>query len=119
MMSTMINISPKPPLGPYPQPWLCGQAGSAPTKSRIKMISRIVDIPIRSSTFNLRGFRRLAIAPKWATTDTTLFAGCLDFNFPVVNISIDFHVACRRSNINHSLFPLASRRYHRRDASGQ
>jgi len=36
------RINPSPPLGQYPQPELYGQAGSAPTKSRIRMINRMV-----------------------------------------------------------------------------
>jgi len=39
---TIKRIKPNPPLGQYPQPELYGQAGSAPTKSRITMINRIV-----------------------------------------------------------------------------
>ena len=39
---TIKRIKPNPPLGQYPQPELYGQAGSAPTKSRITMINRMV-----------------------------------------------------------------------------
>jgi hypothetical protein len=46
-MITIKRISPNPPLGQYPQPPLYGQAGSAPTKSRIRMINRMV--PMGSS----------------------------------------------------------------------
>jgi hypothetical protein len=41
---TIKRIKPTPPLGQYPQPELYGQAGSAPTKSRITMINRMVPI---------------------------------------------------------------------------
>ena len=41
---TIKRIKPRPPLGQYPQPELYGQAGSAPTKSRITMINRMVPI---------------------------------------------------------------------------
>ena len=39
---TIKRIKPNPPLGQYPQPELYGQAGSAPTKSRITMINSMV-----------------------------------------------------------------------------
>jgi hypothetical protein len=41
-MITIKRIKPSPPLGQYPQPELYGQAGSAPSNSRIRIISRIV-----------------------------------------------------------------------------
>ena len=41
-IKTIKRIKPRPPLGQYPQPELYGQAGSAPTKSRITMINRMV-----------------------------------------------------------------------------
>ena len=46
-MITIKRINPNPPLGQYPQPELYGHAGSAPTKSRIRMINRMV--PMGSS----------------------------------------------------------------------
>jgi hypothetical protein len=39
---TISRINPSPPLGQYPHPELYGHAGSAPIKSKIRMISRIV-----------------------------------------------------------------------------
>src|SRR4029450_2716652 len=41
-MIRIKRINPSPPLGQYPQPELYGHAGSAPIKSRIRMINRIV-----------------------------------------------------------------------------
>ena len=38
----MIKIIPKSPLGPYPQPELCGQVGNAPMSMRIKITIKIV-----------------------------------------------------------------------------
>ena len=40
----MIRISPIPPLGPQPHDRLWGQAGNTPSRSRIRMTSKIVDI---------------------------------------------------------------------------
>jgi hypothetical protein len=42
------RISPRPPLGQYPQPELYGHAGSAPISSRIKTISKIVLMFLRA-----------------------------------------------------------------------
>ena len=39
---TISRINPSPPLGQYPHPELYGHAGSAPIKSKIRIISRIV-----------------------------------------------------------------------------
>jgi hypothetical protein len=36
------KMTPKPPLGKYPQPELYGQLGNAPTNRRIRIITRIV-----------------------------------------------------------------------------
>jgi hypothetical protein len=36
------KMTPKPPLGKYPQPELYGQVGNAPTNRRIRIITRIV-----------------------------------------------------------------------------
>jgi hypothetical protein len=47
---TIKRISPNPPLGQYPQPELYGQAGSAPTNRRIRMINRMV--PMASPFFH-------------------------------------------------------------------
>ncbi len=41
-MIIMIKIVPKAPLGPYPQPELCGHAGKAPMSSKIKIINNTV-----------------------------------------------------------------------------
>ena len=43
-MMMIKRIKPKPPLGKYPQPVLYGHVGRAPTRSKIKMITRIVPI---------------------------------------------------------------------------
>lgn len=39
-----INISPVPPLGPYPQDRLCGQTGITPNSASTRMMSKIVPI---------------------------------------------------------------------------
>ncbi len=41
-IKTIINITPKMPLGPYPQPELYGQAGIAPRSNNINIITSIV-----------------------------------------------------------------------------
>ena len=38
----MIKIVPKIPLGPYPQPALCGHAGNAPISNKIKITIKTV-----------------------------------------------------------------------------
>lgn len=38
----MTRITPKIPLGPYPQPALCGQVGKAPIRIKINSINKIV-----------------------------------------------------------------------------
>jgi hypothetical protein len=35
-------MSPIPPLGPYPQDRLCGQAGITPTRAKTRIMSKIV-----------------------------------------------------------------------------
>ena len=115
----MSTIRPTPPLGPYPQLRLCGQAGMAPTNSKIKMISRIVEIPIRSSTFNLIIIVEQSSHADRTPTGRTLFARCFHFNLAVVNISIDLHVAGRRSNIDYSLLPLTTGQSKCRSADGK
>ena len=54
------RINPSPPLGQYPQPELYGQAGSAPTKSKIRMINRMVLItsPFCTMFVSARDFGR-------------------------------------------------------------
>jgi len=47
-MSKMIRIVPTAPLGPYPQSRLWGQAGTAPSRARTRMInSMVVNMVIR------------------------------------------------------------------------
>ena len=41
-----ITISPTIPLGPYPQLRLCPHVGNTPTNAKIRMIRRIVPMPI-------------------------------------------------------------------------
>ena len=43
-MRTIIRIVPRIPLGPYPQLWLCGQVGKAPTSKIMIIISTISPI---------------------------------------------------------------------------
>ena len=43
-MRTIIRIVPKIPLGPYPQLWLCGHVGKAPTSKIMIIISTISPI---------------------------------------------------------------------------
>ena len=100
---TIKRIKPSPPLGQYPQPELYGQAGSAPTKSRITMINRMVPIgfsfpALYSSTRSIldalrhRGSRR-TVQKGRLSTDFDFF--CLDahrvfgrFNFAPRSIGI-------------------------------
>jgi hypothetical protein len=39
---TIIKTVPKIPLGPYPQPELCGHDGKAPISNKIRMITNTV-----------------------------------------------------------------------------
>lgn len=41
-MMKIIKITPRIPLGPYPQPALYGQVGNAPSKMSINIINKIV-----------------------------------------------------------------------------
>jgi hypothetical protein len=62
-MITINTISPRPPLGPYPQLRLYGQAGTAPNNRIISKTSRI--IPMTESLLQSFVFRS---APGTATT---------------------------------------------------
>ena len=65
-MRTIIKIVPNIPLGPYPQPELCGHDGKAPMSNKIKMIIRIVpnmvtplkNLNILLSNFQIRTFEQ-------------------------------------------------------------
>ena len=47
---TISRINPSPPLGQYPHPELYGHAGSAPIKSKIRRINRMVPMASPFST---------------------------------------------------------------------
>ena len=40
----ITTTSPIPPLGVYPHAWLCGQVGITPTRIRIRIMSKIVQV---------------------------------------------------------------------------
>src|SRR5262249_16050557 len=79
---TIKRINPSPPLGQYPQPELYGQAGSAPIKSRIRMINRMVPIafPFSNMFVGARHFGCLGSELRQLTPD---FVGDHFADFPV------------------------------------
>ena len=68
----ITTISPSPPLGPYPQFRLCGQAGTTPNSNKIRTISRMVPSMVRSFKKRLRESERIATTSSYSQPDSTL-----------------------------------------------